>query len=91
MPLPVTFAVSYLAINMTLMLWIVREEAGGRTPPGWLTGTSQVLRYLPPLLGAMYLVTRAGDWPFVLFVLVFFAVALFLLDGVLNYPQRPPK
>lgn len=91
MPLPVALAVTYLAINMALMVWIVRADAAGRTPSGWLTGTSQVLRYLPPLLGAIYLVTRAGDWPFVLFVIFFFAVAFYLLDGVLNYPQRPPK
>jgi hypothetical protein len=91
MPLPVTLAITYFAINLALTIRIVREDAGGRTPSTWLTATSQLLRYGPPLLGAVYLVTRAGDWPFVLFVLFFFALAFFLLDGLLNYPTRPPK
>jgi hypothetical protein len=91
MPLPVVLATSYLVINLALTIWIVREETGGRSPSGWLVATSQVLRYVPPLIGAVYLVTRAGDWPFVLFVLFFFALAFFLLDGLLNYPTRPPK
>ena len=91
MPLPVTIAATYLAVNLALTVWIVREETSGRPPPGWMTGASMLVRYVPPLLGAMYLVTRAGDWPFVLFVLFFFSVAFFLLDGLLNYPTRPPR
>lgn len=91
MPLPVALAASYLVVNLALTVWIVREETHDRAPSDWLVAASHVLRWVPPLIGAMYLVTRAGDWPFVLFVLFFFGVAFFLLDGLLNYPTRPPK
>ena len=91
MPLPVALAATYLLVNLALTVWIVREETNGREPSDWLAGGSLLLRYVPPLLGAMYLVTRAGDWPFVLFVLFFFSLAFFLLNGLLNYPTRPPK
>lgn len=91
MPLPVVLAATYLVINLALTVWIVREDARGRAPSEWLVSGSLLLRYVPPLLGVIYLVTRAGDWPFVLFVLFFFALAFFLLDGLLNYPTRPPK
>jgi hypothetical protein len=90
MPLPVTLIASYLAANFAIMVWIVREEAHGRVPPPWVTTLSSTMRYGPPLLGVVYLVTIAGDWPFVLFVIGFFAVAFWLLDGHLNYPERPP-
>lgn len=91
MPLPVTLAATYFAVNLVITIWIVREETGGRLTPEWLVALSRTLRYGPPLAGLMYLVTRAGDWPFVLFVVVFFATAFWLLDGLLNYPTRPPK
>jgi len=91
MPLPVTLAATYFAVNLLITIWIVREETGGRVLPGWLVVVSRTLRYGPPLIGLLYLVTRAGDWPFVLFVVVFFATAFWLLDGLLNYPTRPPK
>lgn len=91
MPLPVTLAVAYFAVNLAFTIWIVRDETAGRTPPGPLVATSRTLRYGPPLIGLVYLVTRAGDWPFVLFVAAFFAGAFWLLDGLLNYPTRPPK
>jgi hypothetical protein len=91
MPLPVAVAATYLLINLAVTVWIVREETHGRALSDWLVAGSALLRYGPPLLGAMYLVTRAGDWPFVLFVLFFFSLAFFLLNGLLNYPTRPPK
>lgn len=91
MPLPVTLAATYFAVNLVITIWIVREETGGRVVPGWLVAASRTLRYVPPLIGLIYLVTRAGDWPFVLFVAVFFATAFWLLNGLLNYPTRPPK
>lgn len=91
MPLPVTLAATYLAVNLVLTVWIVREETAGREPATWLVALSRTLRYGPPLAGLIYLVTRAGDWPFVLFVATFFAGAFWLLDGLLNYPTRPPK
>lgn len=91
MPLPVTLTVAYLAINLAIMVWLVREEAHGRVVPFSVRVLARVLRYGPPLLGALYLVTVAGDWPFVLFVGTFFAAAFWLLDGLLSYPTRPPK
>jgi hypothetical protein len=91
MPLPVTLAVTYFAVNLVITIWLVREETGGRAPSGWLVALSRTLRYGPPLIGLLYLVTRAGDWPFFLFVAFFFATAFWLLDGLLNYPTRPPK
>ena len=91
MPLPVTLAVIYFAINLILTIWVIREETGARVPAGWLVAAARALRYGPPLAGLAYLVTRAGDWPFVLFVGAFFASAFWLLDGLLNYPTRPPK
>lgn len=91
MPLPVTLAATYLLVNLAVTIWLVREETGGRVPPGWAIVLSRTLRYGPPFAGVLYLVTRAGDWPFVLFVAAFFAGAVWLLDGLLNYPTRPPK
>ena len=91
MPLPVALAITYFAVNLLLITWIVREETGGRVPSESLVGISRTLRYGPPFIGLVYLVTRAGDWPFVLFVVFFFATAFWLLDGLLNYPTRPPR
>ncbi|MGZ8562823.1 MAG: hypothetical protein ACXWWU_04305 [Candidatus Limnocylindria bacterium] len=91
MPLPVALAATYFAVNLAITIWLVREETRGRAAPGWLVATSRTLRFGPPLIGLLYLVTRAGDWPFVLFVAAFFASAFWLLDGLLNYPTRPPK
>ena len=91
MPLPVTLAATYFAVNLVITIWVVREETGGRVPSTRLLAFSRTLRYGPPLAGLIYLVTRAGDWPFVLFVAAFFAGAFWLLDGLLNYPTRPPK
>lgn len=91
MPLPVTLAATYFAVNLAITIWIVREETRDRVPPDWLVALARTLRYGPPLAGLIYLVTRAGDWPFVLFVVVFFATAFWLLGGLLNYPTRPPK
>lgn len=91
MPLPVTLAATYFAVNLVITIWIVRDEVRGQVPSGWVVATSRTLRYGPPLSGLLYLVTRAGDWPFFLFVGFFFATAFWLLDGLLNYPTRPPK
>jgi hypothetical protein len=91
MPLPVLIAASYLVINFAIMVWLVREEARGRPVPGEIAALSGALRYGPPLIGLLYLVTKAGDWPFVLFVAAFFAMAAWLLHGLLSYPTRPPK
>lgn len=91
MPPPVLIAATYLVINFAIMVWMVREEHHERTSPPGAVVTARMLRYGPPLLGLGYLVTIAGDWPFFLFVLVFFALAFWLLDGLLGFPTRPPK
>ena len=91
MPLPVALATTYLAINLAIMAWLVREEARGHVPATPVILVSRTVRYGPPLVGLLYLFTIAGDWPFVLFVAGFFLGAFWLLDGLLNYPSRPPK
>jgi hypothetical protein len=91
MPLPVVITLGYLLVNFALMVWIVREETAGRVPPARLMATARVLRYGPPFLGLLYLVTIAGDWPFFLFICFFFATAFGLLDGLLSTPSRPKK
>ena len=90
MPLALALAAAYLVINLAISTWILREETAGRAAPPWVRIVSRGLRYGPPLLGVAYLVTLAGDWPFFLFVIGFFAIAFWLLDGLLNYPERPP-
>ena len=91
MPLPVAIATTYLAVNLALMTWLVREEVRGRDVAAWIRVTSRIVRYGPPFLGVLYLITIAGDWPFVVFVAAFFAGAFWLLDGLLNYPTRPKR
>lgn len=91
MPLPVTLALAYLAINLAVTVWIIRTEGRGHAVPAWLTITSRIVRYGPPLLALFTIVTVANDWPFFLFVVFFFGIAFWLLNGLLNYPTRPPK
>lgn len=91
MPLYVALAVIYFVINFAIMVWLARAEVTGRTVSAALVWLYRVLRYGPPLVGLLYLVTIAGDWPFVLFVGGFFAGAFWLLDGLLSYPTRPRK
>ena len=91
MPLPVVFATVYLAINLAIMAWLVREESHGSVVPTSAVILARTLRYGPPLLGMFYLVTIAGDWPYLLFVGGFFAGALWLLDSLLNYPPPPTR
>ena len=91
MPPPITLAATYLVVNLAISVWLVREETHGREVSPWVKTVTRTLRYGPPLLGALYLVTIAEDWPFVLFVLAFFAGAFFLLDRLLNFPSGRPK
>ncbi len=91
MPIPVAIATSYLAVNVALMLWSERELRHGRIPRGWAMAMLRTLRYGPPLLGFLYLVTIAEDWPFFLFVVAFFLVAVALLNGLLHDPSRRPR
>ena len=91
MPLPVALASAYLAMNLAFTVWLVRAEARGQRLPTAVIMLAMTLRYGPPLLGLLYLITIAADWPFFLFVAFFFVTAFWLLDGLLNYPPRPPK
>lgn len=85
MLLPIALTLAYLAVNLALTVWLERERDAGRRPAARLALFSTVLRYGPPLAGAIYLVAIAGDWPFILFVLAFFAGAFWLMDGLLAY------
>ena len=89
--LPFALAATYLIVNLALVVWIAREEIGGRTPSGWLWIVAKLVRWVPPLVGVFYLVTIAGDWPFFLFVAAFFVSAFWLLNGLLNFPSGRPK
>ena len=90
MLLAVMFASTYLLVNLAIVVWLAREETHGRVPPGSVRKLAATLRYGPPLLGMVYLVTVAGDWPFFLFVVFFFSLAFWMLDRSLNFPERPP-
>jgi hypothetical protein len=90
MPLPIVLAVTYLAINLAIMIWFERERAHGREPGHAAVASSRILRYGPPLAGAAYLVVIAGDWPFVLLVGAFFIGAFWMLDGLLA-SQSPSR
>jgi hypothetical protein len=89
--LPFLLAAAYLAINFWLVVWLARDEARGSASAPGLVLIARILRYLPPLIGLLYLVTIAGDWPFFLFVVGFFAFAFFLLDRSLGFPSLPRK
>lgn len=87
MPLPITLAVAYLAVNFAIMVWLEVELSRGRFHAGRVGVLSHVLRYGPPLLGVLYLVTIAGDWMFFLFVLAFFGAGFWMLNGLLAYTE----
>lgn len=91
MPLPVAIASAYLAINIAVTVWLVRAETRGQRLPTAVTTLAMTMRYGPPFVGLLYLITLAADWPFFLFVAIFFATAFWLLGGLLNYPSRPPE
>ncbi|HET9415986.1 MAG TPA: hypothetical protein VFP30_00450 [Candidatus Limnocylindria bacterium] len=90
-PLAIVLTLAYLVVNFALVVWTVREEAQGRVMPSGVVVSGRMLRYIPPLIGLVYLVTIAGDWPFFLFVIGFFAFAFFLLDRSLGFPSQPRK
>jgi hypothetical protein len=82
--------VSYLAANLALMAWFEHERAQGRNVPGIVRALGWLLRYGPPLAGAVYLVVVSGDWQFLLLVLGFFAFGAWLLTGLLAYTNHGP-
>jgi hypothetical protein len=88
MPMPVLLALGYLIVNLGFTIWLERERSQGRRPAQQLTVMAGVLRYGPPLLGLVYLVAIARDWLFVGFVIVFFTVAFWLMDGLLAYTSH---
>ena len=85
-----TLTVSYLAANVALMAWLEHERAQGRDVPASVQALGWVLRYGPPLAGAVYLVVVSGDWQFLLLVLGFFAFGAWLLTGLLAYTNHDP-
>jgi hypothetical protein len=85
MPLPVTLAVAYLALNLAVMIWLERERSHGRPPTVAVTAFALALRLGPPVVGVLYLITIAGDWLFFGFVLVFFAASFWLMNGLLAF------
>jgi hypothetical protein len=85
MPLPVTLTVAYLTLNLTLMVLLELERSQGRPPSPRMSVLAGALRFGPPLLGLLYLVTIAGDWLFLGFVAAFFAIGFWLMDGLLAY------
>lgn len=88
---PIAIVTGYLAINFAMIVWLAREEAGGRSVPPSVVLIHRAMRWGPPIVGFLYLVTIAGDWPYVLFVGGFFALAFWLLDSLLNYPPPPRR
>jgi len=91
MPLPVFLTLGYLLIGFGCIVWLAHREAHGRTVETWQAVLARTAVFGPPLLGFGYLVTIAGDWPFLLFVIGFFAIGALLLNGLLNTPIRPRK
>jgi hypothetical protein len=87
MPLPIALTVAYLAINLAVMVWLERERASGRDVSWQVAGVAGLLRYGPPIAGAIYLLTISGDWLFAIFVLGFFGTAAWLMSGLLAYTQ----
>jgi hypothetical protein len=91
MPVPVVLTAAYLLIGFGVIVWLAHEEARGRAVPTWQAVLARTAVYGPPLAGFGYLVTIAGDWPFLLFVIAFFSIGALLLNGLLNTPVRPRK
>ena len=97
MSLPIALTLTYLAVNVAMMVWVESRRASGEPSDDDVTGptdrvatVANALRYGPPLLGLLYLVTIAGDWMFFVFVAVFFAASFWMMDGLLStaMPKR---
>lgn len=91
MPLPIVLALAYLVVNLALTIWIERDRAAGHEPSSGWVALSATLRWGPALAGLIYLEAVAGDWAFFLFVIAFFAIGFYLMDGLLGYPSDRPK
>jgi hypothetical protein len=92
MNLPIALTLVYLAINLAMMLWLEVERANGRSAGPRVSAMSMALRYGPPLLGLIYIEMIAGDWLFLVFVVAFFVLGFWLMDGLLatTTPARDP-
>lgn len=90
MPAPIALTLAYLATNLAFMVWLERQRANDRPVAGLIVWLAAAVRYGPPLAGAIYLVAISGDWPFVVFVLAFFAGAGWLMNGLLAYTNHGP-
>jgi len=91
MSLPIALTLTYLAVNVVMMVWVESRRASVEPSDEGVTGPtdrvavlSTALRYGPPLLGLLYLVTIAGDWMFFVFVAAFFAGSFWMMDGLLS-------
>jgi hypothetical protein len=81
---------AYLVTNLAIVAWFEHERARGRDVPGAVGVLAWLLRYGPPLAGAVYLVVVSGDWQFLLLVLGFFGFGAWLLTGLLAYTNHGP-
>jgi hypothetical protein len=90
MAIAFALTLAYFAANLALMTWLEHERARGHRAPGTVGVLAWLLRYGPPLAGAVYLVVVSGDWQFLLLVLGFFAFGAWLLTGLLAYTNHGP-
>jgi hypothetical protein len=81
---------TYLVINIGLVIWVERERAREREVPWSVSAAIAAVRWVPPVAGAIYLVVVSGDWQFVLLVIGFFAISAWLLTGLLAYTNHGP-
>lgn len=86
--MPVLLALGYLVVNLAITIWLERERAHGRRPTDRVAIMAGIVRYGPPLLGAAYLIVIARDWLFVGFVIVFFAISFWLMNGLLAFSSH---
>jgi hypothetical protein len=86
----IALTLTYLAVNLALMVWSERARADDHRLPAAFIAIAALLRYGPPLAGAIYLVAVSGDWVFVGFVLVFFLGAAWLMKDALAFTNHGP-
>lgn len=86
----IALTLTWFATNLGLMIWQERERAAGRYLSGAFPTAVAILRYGPPLAGVVYLVAISGDWLFFGFVLGFFALSAWLMNGLLAFRDPGP-
>jgi len=90
MTIAFALTLAYLAINLGLMIWLERERAHGRPRSGGIATIAAFLRYGPPLAGVISLIAISGDWLFFGFIIGFFALAAWLMNGLLAFTDPGP-